>query len=759
MQNNRLCVEEPFNTERNLGNTADDTSFRGIHLELRRAFDLVKDARLAECMEQYNFPSTEEKVWEKPPPKPVPVLTRSRSQSQSSRGNRGGAGHRGGGRHGPGHRAGQPARRASSAAAMNKFAASQVGLQGVRGREFPPREHHLQEQYDQLRLHHHLFNRFQFLQAQEHELRLLQAQAQLQAQVEAAHGLGNGSSVSQQALTDISMNTQIPLTAPLGSGQHFHPFAYPQVPGTPQQIVHTQPSSPAMKPVQPDLRRSLHRSSAADSAYASNPRSHSQPARPLPFSLALQNAPPMPLNSTGYLQYQQQLRQQQQNPYRAMEAGQGGYRPAETLYTQDPRRLSIDPPIEESVPKEYVGYWVNDSPPSRPHRVDSMASRSPAYQDVHPRVRGVPQSVTRLRDTSRSPSPSPTLPFRDRSFSNQSASSAPPGPLQARIDRVPAVMPGPRTSGPVIINGSDGWMMPDYSMTADASSHTTTLSEATSGSDDQFYETPTTAEIETPGQGHNFDDGFSNLEDRKHYFHAQMTVESPFTMSSYNNGYADSTKQRINGPPTEIPPYHNTTRRPNQGNRPAGGLGIQFGEHEVSAKTERRPPPEAGRAPVASSNAESHPEQNNARAEAFLMPIPLLSPVREVRTPSPSATRRREMKEADAPRSNKRLGGKMDLYIPSFADLVRARQEKQTGALEQQPNGFTSSHPAGSARSIESVRTPRTNQQPESSKTQPQVNCWQQPGKKSRKIKTRPNLGQLITGEPLPVDEAERKGG
>lgn len=81
MQNNRLCVEEPFNTERNLGNTADDISFRGVHLELRRAFDLVAEAKFGECLEQFVFPAVEEKIWEKPPPKPPPVLTRSQSQS------------------------------------------------------------------------------------------------------------------------------------------------------------------------------------------------------------------------------------------------------------------------------------------------------------------------------------------------------------------------------------------------------------------------------------------------------------------------------------------------------------------------------------------------------------------------------------------------------------------------------------------------------------------------------------------------------
>ena len=37
--NQRLCCEEPFNTARNLGNTADEFSFRGIHVEIRKAFE------------------------------------------------------------------------------------------------------------------------------------------------------------------------------------------------------------------------------------------------------------------------------------------------------------------------------------------------------------------------------------------------------------------------------------------------------------------------------------------------------------------------------------------------------------------------------------------------------------------------------------------------------------------------------------------------------------------------------------------------
>ncbi|QSS65880.1 PAP/25A associated domain family [Histoplasma capsulatum] len=74
LQNNRLCVEEPFNTSRNLGNTADDTSFRGLHMELRRAFTAVSEGKLDECCEQYEYPPEEERNWERPPPQPRPIL-------------------------------------------------------------------------------------------------------------------------------------------------------------------------------------------------------------------------------------------------------------------------------------------------------------------------------------------------------------------------------------------------------------------------------------------------------------------------------------------------------------------------------------------------------------------------------------------------------------------------------------------------------------------------------------------------------------
>ncbi len=760
MQNNRLCVEEPFNTERNLGNTADDTSFRGIHLELRRAFELVKEAKLNECLEEYVFPATEEKIWEKPPSKPPPVLTRSRSQSQSSRGTRGGYNNRGS-RHGQyGNRAlgGHASRRASSAAAMNKLAGPQIGLQNIMGLS---RDQSIQAQFDQLRLHEHLYHEFQLLQAREQDLRLRQAQTQMQAQMQVQRS-GEPVPISQQPARDqahwVALNNHIPLTAPLRGGQYFHPFPYPQVPGTPQQNVHTQPSSPSMKPALPDLRRSMHRSSAADSS-SSNHRSHSQPARQsVSLATAAQNAPPIPMNNQAFLQYQQ-LRQQHQlvNALEIAQA-QGLHRSTEMPIYQDPRRMPVDQHYEETIPKEYMGYWVNDSPPPR-HYMDDPNHRIAPLNELHPRVRGVPHTFGRLRNASRSPSPSPAIHLRDRSFT---ASSAPPLPAQPRFDRVQ--IPGPHTSGPVIVNGSDVWRVPDYTM-PDSSSHTTTISEATSGSDDRPYETPVTIDETPASQG--FEDTFA-ANGHNHYFYAQQTPDHHRMPINNRNGTYESTVRHAAPPKHESVGTYRTGQRPERVGRPAGGLGIQFGEHEYthpSARANGVPPIDKTYSTSTASKVETKSEASNSRPENQPLTNPLLSPVRESRTPSPIA-RRSHAVAPEVPYNSGRLG-KLDLQIPTYAELERARREKQNIASAQKLNGVRSSHFEQSAKAPEMPLSPQTQhvtayspKSPIANFQQPHVNGWQQQsGKKGKKNRSRPGSGQMIPNEPLPVNEAERKGG
>ncbi|EPX71564.1 poly(A) polymerase Cid11 [Schizosaccharomyces octosporus yFS286] len=59
--NNSLCVEEPFNTSRNLANTADDTSVRGLQSEFQRAFHVLNGypafQALSNLNEEFQFPS------------------------------------------------------------------------------------------------------------------------------------------------------------------------------------------------------------------------------------------------------------------------------------------------------------------------------------------------------------------------------------------------------------------------------------------------------------------------------------------------------------------------------------------------------------------------------------------------------------------------------------------------------------------------------------------------------------------------------
>ncbi|CAG8464186.1 20845_t:CDS:2 [Racocetra persica] len=56
-----LCVEEPFNTSRNLGNSADDVSVNGLKEEFRRAVKILYEKEgkesLLSCCERYIFPN------------------------------------------------------------------------------------------------------------------------------------------------------------------------------------------------------------------------------------------------------------------------------------------------------------------------------------------------------------------------------------------------------------------------------------------------------------------------------------------------------------------------------------------------------------------------------------------------------------------------------------------------------------------------------------------------------------------------------
>ncbi|KAK8132649.1 hypothetical protein PG999_000822, partial [Apiospora kogelbergensis] len=277
--NNQLCVEEPFNTMRNLGNTADDTSFRGIHLELRRAFDLISEGKLGDCCEQFVFPKEEERIFQKPVSAPRPALLRSASQ-QNNRGGRGGNG-RGGRQQGQYRNNNNHGnnRRASSSTAFDN-GANQIYFPG-----------------------------YPFVSSQDgmgymSQDALAQTFFRAAASLSACPEDARGNASQPQTSTERSRTNSIenpPLTAPLRPEMYYWPWQNQQFYAHPGFT--TYPSSPS-NGQSTEPRRSPNRSAAVSEAGAtasgSSLRSQSQPAsRPMPVAQPMPGLPGAPPTVNG----------------------------------------------------------------------------------------------------------------------------------------------------------------------------------------------------------------------------------------------------------------------------------------------------------------------------------------------------------------------------------------------------------------------------------------------------------------------------
>ncbi|OKL57626.1 hypothetical protein UA08_07038 [Talaromyces atroroseus] len=294
LQNNRLCVEEPFNTIRNLGNTADDTSFRGLHTELRRAFKAISEADLDKCCEQFVFPPEEERIFERPAPQPRPILAPISSQPSGRGGRGGGRGARHSNQFGRGGN--NSSRRSSSATNRtttgNSFRSNHIQLS--------PDMNNLHAQQAQYLLHDQLYQQIQILQAQEQELRMqLHNQSLLTGRpppVLIRQPLIQFSFPQHEVATDDSSRARAgtvnhpPLTS-FRPGMFYAP-AYVQVAPQNLQGSNTNPPSPSPSHAVPELRRNHRRSSVANGSPSGSLRSHSQPARSV-HSPVLQGLTPL----------------------------------------------------------------------------------------------------------------------------------------------------------------------------------------------------------------------------------------------------------------------------------------------------------------------------------------------------------------------------------------------------------------------------------------------------------------------------------
>ncbi|KAL7793716.1 hypothetical protein V8C37DRAFT_84326 [Trichoderma ceciliae] len=455
--NNQLCVEEPFNTSRNLGNTADEYSFRGLHLELRRAFDLISAAKLEEACEQYVYPKEEERVWSRPASQPRPVLLRSSSQTHPS--GRGGRGHRGGRHSNNYHRTGGSNRRASSTTPTydpNMFV-QPVNMQQdmswfAAGNQYPfpfAQQDLMQMAYQES------------VRQQLHHLYAQQSPAFLAHQSMGQQRMSpNAGSSGQQATTDRSRTNSFD-TAPIGATLRPDLYALYGM-GINQQFYTqaatgygTYPSSPVTSHgMGQEFRRPLQRSTVTSengiSASSSSLRSQSQPASRSPstaHSRAAYTPGTGPSSAPGYA------------PRQMHGVTIPSFISDDADFDDRSKAASDSPQSEESRSNGLLGTRGSSPsqqslPQSRSPTIKGIAFGEVVNQSSSPRRRRLstdqlPQTILdrRMRRTSRSPSPLD----HSRAVATGTIASSPLGP---------APFPGAgqaqnkNLTRPLVVNGS-----------------------------------------------------------------------------------------------------------------------------------------------------------------------------------------------------------------------------------------------------------------------------------------------------------------
>jgi hypothetical protein len=702
----RLCVEEPFNPSRNLGNSADDYSFSGIHQEIRRAFELLADGcQLEKCCEEFVFPPEPEKpLFQRPIAKPKPTLTRSASQS----------GGRANHENGPTRRNGK-ARNQSAHRAGNRRASSGAAYSAQRGTflQSPALGLNAMDNFAKSNLHEQLYQQYQSLQFQQDLLRnqLVQQQASQQAQAHAVAHAGDlaGINATHRRLqfppgTLTAQGRHVndaPQTAPLAP-TYLYSYQNRFMPPSPLQHQNgqrsregtsTNPSSPSLVAPVPALRRQSQRTSVTDGSNGSI-RSQSQPGRPihyLPYNFTLQ-------------QYQQYAAQQgldltsvANGQYRGPNVyGHGIPNGVPFPPMPDTQHISAVSNGDTARPKEYVGYYVGQSPQLGPLQGNHNRMQVPTM----PGLRDPPQCQRRVtpdlqlpmpngRHVSRSPSPLGHL----RSYSTAGDLRAARAQSTASLEPpMPAPMPSIDLGGPLIVNGS--------------------------------------------------------------------TPVLPKPMHRSNGALTGS----MGPPPIPADPFRGF---------PLPLRMVDSNSSDQESYTDRGPPsprispsPRTKIAPrlSLSPNGKALPINGVGEPYADIPPLsaaPLLSPVAELRTPSPTHARLFDGRES--PQRLHTNGGPKSATLVNGSTSHREENNKPVPKLETRQHERKASIP-----SIAPVPGERLKPQSHSPATHNSANGaldknpWQQaPTRKGhKKSKSTAAAGHMRSnGEPMPVNEHERKGG
>lgn len=503
-----------------------------------------------------------------------------------------------------------------------------------------------------------------------------------------------------------------------------------------------------MTPAVPmELRRGLHRSVTADNNLATL-RSHSQPpanmrqvpaSRVLPVAAYNSPVPGQPLGFPSLHQYQQAY----------LQARRTDVQYASSAHNESPQFGSgrLDPGNEERISRQYVGYFVAQSP-YRPHDGGGLSPSNSSHADTGYGNRGVSPNLSRLRShMSRSPSPSKSNVSRDRSISFYSAASAPSSSRPGRGNSNGQ----PWSSGPVIVDGSSDAL--DWASPPDSTFFQPSTSDATSLSDDLPVDTPGTTTETAP----SYEPLEAIVLDPR--AETRATTSSPnvlqfgeFPATATIRRKRQSRSDELETPERTSPVSSRTEPKDETPN----GLGINFSAQKPSEPPPAIPAPPLLQAPPSSTVA-------GLNLASSFKPVPFLSPVREVRTPSPTATRNNtgslvEHQNKHPHGRSISLSGKDKMITSPLAESSTLKgSEKSMGTW---PSILRSN---GVQTAAQGEKSPQSQGQPQAfaqsqgpSLPHLQTSSWQQStGKKKKKGQ---KAGSM-SGPPLPRDEGDMKGG
>lgn len=738
--NNRLCVEEPFNIERNLGNTADDTAFRGIHMEIRQAFSRVaevKDISLIVC-EKFEYPLDEPRtVFERPQAQPRPVL--SRSASQTGRGGRHAATMRAPKQH-YNQRSSPNSRRASSATAYSPnvhpiYQNGQVILQQGTGSEYYIQGAPIRGLHDQLsQLSHQLSVeegklRFQQMLVSQAQLqaaglapvhgrginqRNLQQQQQQQQQHNPHRGHQNGYSNSRPSHTDNPLINTAQVQGSFRSSPRFE-HSVPNTQVNSHQSMEVSSSAPDNAP----LRRGLQRTSGPLSPGAS--RSQSQPAR----SVQGQFVPVMyPSGQYAYALANGQIVRPDQLTSSYIQ--RYGY-PTHIVSPYPAFQVNAT----EALPREYLGYGIGgSSQATMPYVI------GPSYEDM--------QAPARRQSPPQGRTVSPE-------YYTQTRTSSPAGSVEDGVSGVNVPVPildinatatplphRPVVSaGPLIVNGS--------------------TRPAMSSSEEQRLRD--TQEIQTTVAPQAVPVALGSLSDTSILGSIGIPVIAqvsyPDAVSERRSLGRGEVSQDSSTPAAQNGMVTLNSLRPTHDERSSGSSSRQSPQsHAISSNGHPAgisPEPSQPRMPRAQNEGRpvippldlGHGLAERTRQREQAAP-PGLSPVHELRTPSPSVTRKSEFK------------GELHVNGSRSTGLEKSSREQSSmwhSAGKENTNGVYSGDDP-SAPAAGPIKLPIVQPQ--------QTNAWQSVRKSGKKGKGRDHSDSSEAksrGEPLPALEFERKGG